>query len=494
MAPTLLDVAWLVAYQGRRAAQGARWQMDFPEVLGLLPVCRALRADDRLTAQLARAVFARDGEGGGRTLLQNAARVGDARRVAELVAAASAPGDAVLDVPVRNMFNAATPLTLAVMNGHVDAARALLAAGASCRQALHGVGGMPTPYTSADELAAFPAVARAIATSAARDSLVRDLVGDAGDIDADDALRVGLLLHLPDLVTRFGLAGVTKGMLALDFEVSIGFYFGDFIRRLTEHPLAPVTAAHLETSRALAALMMPHADSFYDMLLLLSTAQDSVTLTSLLQTNRGRSMPREMLWACAGAGMRVEVAALRAAGARLDDNDSEIYIPAILHAAILGHVDIVRDLAFSIPAETGQCVRVALVAAVRSGLLDVVTKLLADNKHLDFDKTVGQEEFCESALSLACARADVDIVRVLLDGGLDARTINDSGRPLLWYATGGQVWHLERNREANDRVDDRVEIIRLLLAHGAVVGAGSADSILQLADSALIARALAEGA
>lgn len=137
----------------------------------------------------------------------------------------------------------------------------------------------------------------------------------------------------------------------------------------------------------------------------------------------------------------------------------------------------------------------SLVANVRSALHADAAALLAAHSGTDFTHELG-EYYRDSALSLACARVDVLMVRVLLEGGVSAAAcLSPDFEPvpstsMLFFAAGFSN-HPYLDEQALDRPRERIEILRLLIAGGASPAHGAASVQARLATSTLIARALA---
>ena len=148
--------------------------------------------------------------------------------------------------------------------------------------------------------------------------------------------------------------------------------------------------------------------------------------------------------------------------------------PSIVLAATEGHVDVVRYVVGFLESHRHLAVdEFSLLAAVHVGLID-------EARHLNVKRAVDVNAPFDSTsvfpsdgyLAIACARADVAMVALLLhEGGADADyggaaenlnaySLTDRGTPLRLASD-----------DRGGKTQQREEIVRLLIAHGADVDA-----------------------
>lgn len=533
---TLLDVAFIISFQGSRAGKDEPWVMSYSaEMLRLLPVCRALYADDRITKQLARVRFVRK-YSWEHTLLQHAAHVGNIRRVDELLLLTQKfpRADIVIDT------GRPSPLAYAVSGAHEAISHALIAAGASCRIALACVFGKPQT-DDYDEAAGDRYLKTEVESlhCEAREELVRVLIGDGLEVHTYDVFKIALSLHMPDLVTRYGAVGIAdwreREREEEDYDDSLRSFLNLIIHRLGRwcryHTPGYNVPTHrrIETGRALVRVLRELSDeelterddfteeSLAEMVLqMLSATQDTETMIQIFEAWRPIARRNIMAWAYAGAGLITETTQLLADGAHLRHYARSHCLHAIMFAAEMDKTDMVRfllrrELDRDVNAEEYDSLDTlaCLGGAVFCNLASLAEELLVKYAAIvDFNALMTDEGYgyCKSPLSIACEQVNVDMVQLLLDKGLTATTVLvlknmasfknlKISAPLTWVAAGFELDDKPESLVARtDDADDRVSILQLLFKHGATTELGDANAIAQVKSSPLVARALAANA
>ena len=468
---TLLDVAWIIAAQVLPPFSSAALQppaMAFPEARHFLSISRAFRGDHRLLAPFSVQRFCARGSTAARTLLQHAALKGDAPRISLLLSLASAYASAsysVLELPTCDdspniLYRRATPLALALCFSHEPAARALLAAGAS----LLG-----------DTISYFKPVPS--------EGLIRRLLGLDGGASAAPlgvALRVGLFLGFASIVKEFGALLLADGAL---LELSLPC----LVEALAEDDKCPSpwkpSAERRDAIRAYACFLLSASGGssgvFDEVLSALSAMQDRETLTSILASAHGRERPEALLWSFAGAGMAEEVAALMASGvSTLAPPARARFLHPALRAMQMGHEALASTILAGEPSPPPDPESSLFAFALLGDSVGAAALLAASHPGADFSRALPHYFPATSALSDACEKADVNLVRALLDGGIRATACvtHDDGCEcsMLYFAVGCDYTGF--SSDAAQPRDKRIAIIRLLFAAGATRALGCAAS------------------
>lgn len=141
--------------------------------------------------------------------------------------------------------------------------------------------------------------------------------------------------------------------------------------------------------------------------------------------------------------------------------------PSILVAARAGHVDVVRHILCWLRSHPDHAnPDQSLMAAIGCGLMAHAVELIADGVDVAaglFDLSGVDDTF----LTVACDRADVEMVTMLLANGADAAETGRYKTPLLCAATCSREYSDWPAAPGGDEVARREAIVRLLLAAGA---------------------------
>ena len=483
LAKTIRDIAWLVAESFSRAA------------VSLTACCRALRDDELVSEQLDRTL-------GGR--LQRAAFLGDLLSIRTILSR-GANVDGNVDIwrqPQR--FCGCTPLALAVAGGHVTAARVLLAAGASTPLVFKNSSGIvDAPVSTPTDPIAF-------------DDLVAELCAHPG-VGSCDAVLIGVRLRVPRVVVKYvgGDSDKVHHVHALATTPEEGDDYGDFVdpSRQREDLLRELVATRADDASAdrkgrllqIFRWLGRHLEDFlFDDLGVSWKAIADVNDIELLRERacRGEELSLVLFAACScGDGDLVEQ--MLAEDGRIDkwgdeehvilyaprDARSEYYAiwqgtgPSFLRAALMGHVCIVHSLLRWVRKHSDRSSDVSratrLLAAVYVGLHDEARIILEEGRFggqthnlrvndAIAEDTPGSEE-SHGWLAVACQRADVEMVTLLLRAGADPNyggpimgggwSLRGFGAPLLLASAVGRGGALETER--------RESIVRALIEAGA---------------------------
>lgn len=141
--------------------------------------------------------------------------------------------------------------------------------------------------------------------------------------------------------------------------------------------------------------------------------------------------------------------------------------PSLLMAARAGHVDVVRHILQWLRSHPDHAnPDQSMMAAVGVGLIDEVVELIAGG----VDLATGLEQLSgvsDTYLTVACDRADVAMVSLLLENGASLSVMGHSP-PLLSASTiGGSKYSDWPPLSVENESERRAEIVRLLVAAGA---------------------------
>lgn len=469
----LLDVAYIFA------AQKTNGQLSWPTETGaMLALCRDI--DSRVLEQLCQHVYSHkiSTHVRERTRLAHAARIGDDARVTVLLGHGS-HADA----------GTVCALAWATGCGHTAAARKLLAVGASiprclCALALHSHDFKYPPLSDSH--------------AAARSALIEELCANPSAVtSASDALHLGVEYAIPSLVSRH----IDDAEAAYDgsedsksdaWEWLVCLHWG-------------CSAGYKEVLLLLAA--RPALFEFDGWFGIVADLDDKRLLQDLCAIDPEYN-ESEALFAACGVGDLAFVKSLlaRDGHARGDyfppDDRQDIVLffrgwqpwefdrPSLFAAAQNGHVDVVDYILRWLRvhpdhADPDQ----SLMAAVGCGLVLEAERLISGNG-IDVDEKPESLMFSyDSYLCLACDRADVEMVRMLLEEGADPNVTFDRHYPMFHAASScGILRSRWTPKPAEDEHNRRETIVCLLISKGAVLG--PSPQFRQFEDAYDIARAL----
>lgn len=485
LAKTIQYIAWLVAESCPRAA------------VSLIECCRAIRDDELLSEQLDRTL-------GGR--LQRAAFLGDVLSIRTILSR-GAHVDGNVDKwnqfqPQR--FSLCTPLTLAVAGGHVEAARILLASGASTPMVFINPSGgiVDAPVSTPTDPIAF-------------DDLVAELCAHP-EVGSCDAALIGVRLRVPHVVAKYVNGDYCKAnhvAVRKTEEDDFDDYYTDPVRLRRDllYELHATRADDVSADRKCRLLQIFRSlqvdpdlnELLFDDLGVSWKAIAHVNDIELLREQVGPDDdPSLVLYAACSCGDGGLVEQQLALDGRIDKwGDEECIIlyaprvagsedhviwegtgPSFLRAALMGHVGIVRTLLRWVrkhsdpPSEVSRATR--LLAAVYVGLHDEARIILEEGRfggarNLRLNDAIAEDtpgpEASHGWLAVACQRADVGMVTLLLRAGADpnyggpimecGRCLGGFGAPFLLASAVGHG--------GAEVIAHRESIVRALIEAGA---------------------------
>jgi hypothetical protein len=488
--PTSLgDVAWMLADPS----------IGFGEEVGvLLETCRAFATDERLLSRLARTIFVRKDHmsfTSKRTRLQYAAISGNLVRVQQLLALgapvdAPAPADAS-DIHDYKKYHdclhlSASPLAWAVFVGHTAIAHMLLAAGAQSGVAIHAINQNDLETLAADTDASVTV------NAAAQTQLLLELAQYDSAASPCLLLQVGITLRNTQIVERYISAAFAlwRSGDSRDFDRATWCIYekiysgwsGNPLFRADFHSEGP---DHVAVARLYFAQLLMGDEHLCLKLGLAGQFGDEAWVRELVNNPETCPYPNEALFAVCSAGVfDLFMPLYDRAPSHFEDDEFPWgeNNPSFLLAAERGHVDILRwhfdhcDRA-SLPQKE---LNIDLLAAVHAGFVDDVKWLIGHGADVNSDVFRHSDRgLSESCLTVACFRADVDMVSVLLAAGahvvfgpgpcaenqhhcLRVAVRNDDGAAVGMYAP-------PYNRPPPSPAEEtrRVDIVRQLVAAGA---------------------------
>jgi hypothetical protein len=460
------------------------------EVGVLLETCRAFATDERLILRLARTIFVckRWGFESQRTRLQHAAISGNLARVQQLLALgalvdAPAPADAILMHDDRDLFFlSAPPLAWAVVVGHTAIAHMLLAAGAQSGVAIHAIRSNCLESDIDD--------ASVTVNAAAQTQLLLELA-QSDSTSPCLLLEVGISLRNVQIVERYVSAAFAlwRSGDSHDFDRATMCIYEKIYSGSGIEDNAPLFRAdfhsegpdHVAVARLYFAQLLMGDEHLCRKLGSAGQFGDEAWVRELVGDPETCPHPDEALFAVCGAGVfDLFVPLYNRAHLHFEDDEFPWgrNNPSFLLAAERGHVDILRwhfdhyDRA-SLPQKE---MNIDLLAAVHAGFVDDVKWLIGHGANVNSDvfrhSERGQSESC---LSVACYRADVDMVSILLAAG--AYVVVEPGGGYQHHCLGVAVRNDDvdgmyappRNRPPPTPEEEtrRVDIVRQLVAAGA---------------------------
>jgi ankyrin repeat protein len=450
----LADVAWMLADPS----------IGFGVEVGvLLETCGAFATDERLLLRLARTAIVRENhDHQKRTRLQHAAMSGNLVRVQQLLALGArvdAPGDEP-DGDEFPLYYNHSPLAWAVFVGHTAIAHMLLAAGAQPNLALHAMSSLHS----------------VTANVAARTQLLLEFA-QAAEASPCLLLKLGMTLRDVQVVERYASAAFALWRSGDENEFNEAVFeieYDDLGTGLAEGP------DHVAVARLFFAQSLMGDEHLVMKLGKAGQLGDESWVRELVGDPTTCPHPDEALFAVCGAGVfdlfvplydRAQWHCRFGEFPWEDDNHSFVL------AAERGHVDILRWHFDHCDMESqGQLGwDINLLAAVHAGFVADVRWLISQGANVNSDVFADSRDFRESCLSVACYRADVEMVSILLEASADV----EFGAPnhfncLRVAVRNDEDWHVgmhapPRNRPPLTPAEEtrRVDIVSQLVAAGA---------------------------
>ena len=466
--PTLLDVAWLlpsVSLEGYKHEAGA-----------VLATCREAATDSRILERLAVAVYEWGREWCRRTRLAHAAEVGNVARIKQLLAAgAKVDGD-----------GGRRPLYEAVKCGHADAARVLIDAGADVTS-FHLESCRGWTLKDTDKAAARSALLLELAASTRAPPV--DVLQAGIKWDSIEAVKASVEKGIGELNAMFEDDNADGG----------GNFESDTISYCSVEVAAVVFPRLLHSSRL---EMFEHCGDLgagaRDVLRTISGFPVASAL--FVDGDMYAHEPSTMLYAACGTGDLDLIKLL------LPRDDVALfwraYVPwrssttSLMLAASHGHKHVVRYILDHPPASFDQDdADTSLIACAMADDVEYASRLLVDGAQLKFDHRIlnDSDKQEKSALRVACVRANVDLVKLLLEAGAEltsCRFFNYVLREYEEFSSCELRFAVQPERDyirpplpppSADEDSRRVEIIRLLVAAGgSAAGAGIEEHPLYL--------------
>lgn len=449
----LLDVAYIFA------ALTTNGRLSWPAEAGeILALCRDV--DSRVLGALCQHIYTKAMPHFvccARTRLAHAASIGDDARVAVL-----------LSLGAQDMRAACSPLARAISRGHTAAARRLLAFGADVPRCLEHL-----TYISYD----FPSLSDSCII--ARSVLMKELCADpSSGISAMSALELGVRYAIPSLVALH-VDGAEAIYDANDLEWECWL--------LERSWSSPAMKANMLLLAARPSLFV-HIDWFE----IAADLGDQRLVRDLCALVPIVNESKALFAACSVGDLALVNSLLARDGHARGDyfppgarQDIVLFFPgrapwwghrpSLFAAAQRGHVDVVRCILHWLRVHPDHAIPdQSLMAAVGCGLMLEAAELVREGADLNLEPQSTPHAH-DSYLCVACACADVGMVRMLLGEGADPNLTFFQDRPLFCAALMEpkyrySYWGPMSTLSAEDELICREQIVRLLLDAGASLG------------------------